>query len=546
MANLLDISGDKTTPIELMGAILRARAELMWFGGIGTYVKSNEETDYEVGDRTNDAIRINGADLRTKVVGEGANLGLTQRGRIEFARNGGRINMDAIDNAAGVDCSDHEVNIKILVDAALADGRIEPGDRKAFLESMTDVVSELVLKNHYDQSLGLTIAEGTSQLDRDSDGRLMRALERLGRLNRELEFLPGEERLEDLADSGQGLSRPELAILMSYTKATLFDALLASDLPEDPFLESYLLAYFPKHLQDKFPDLIAKHRLRREIIATELANEIVDTGGITFVHRLVELSGASVAEVARAFVVTMVLYKIDDIRDQIHALDNIVSAEIQTEMHLAIHYLLRHQMSWFLSLGRLDEIGATIERYEAGIRAVRDAPRSVVIGVEVSAIDERVKHLTEAGVNHELASTIATLKPMIAAGDIVDLSDCSKLPIDQVASAYFLMGAELRLDRLHETAGVLSAGEHYDRLAIKRIASDLGHYQRMVSEHALMSRQEATGNERVRAWLQENHAQVGRFRQLFGELEAAGGLNIAKLSLLASQMHDLVQSLRTP
>jgi glutamate dehydrogenase len=333
---------------------------------------------------------------------------------------------------------------------------------------------------------------------------------------------------------------------MSYTKATLFDALLASDLPDDPYLGTYLKAYFPKDLKDKFPDLIERHRLRREIIATELANEIVDTGGITFVHRLCELSGASVAEVARAFVVTMVLFRIDDIRDRIHALDNVVSADVQTEMHLEIHYLLRHEMAWFLSLGRLDEIGETIERYEAGIGEVRDAPRSVVIGVEVSAIDDRVKHLTEAGVDHELASTIATLKPLVASGDIVDLSQCSKLPIDQVASAYFLMGAELRLDRLRGTAGLLSAGEHYDRLAIKRIASDLAHYQRMVSEHALMSRDEETGNERVRAWLHENHMQVGRFRQLFGELEAAGGLNIAKLSLLGSQMHDLVQSLRTP
>lgn len=546
MASLLDLPVGSVTPIKLMEAILLARADLLWFGGIGTYVKSAEESHYEVGDRANDGIRIDGRALRAKVVGEGANLGLTQRGRIEFARNGGCINMDAIDNAAGVDCSDHEVNIKILVDAAMVDGRIEPEERKAFLEGMTEMVSELVLKNHYDQSLGLTIAEGTSQLDRDSDGRLMRALERIGRLNRELEFLPGEDNLEVMAESGQGLSRPELAILMSYTKATLFDALLASDLPDDPYLEAYLMAYFPQDLQDNFPDLIVQHRLRREIIATELANEIVDTGGITFAHRLCELSGASVAEVARAFVVTMALFRIDDIREQINGLDNIVSADIQTEMHLEIHYLLRHQVAWFLSLGRLGEIGQTIERYADGIAEVRNAPRSVVIGVEVSAIDQRVKHWTEAGVDHNLASSIATLRPMVASGDIVDLSHCSKLPIAQVASAYFLMGAELRLDRLRDTTSLLSAGEHYDRLAIKRIASDLAHYQQMVSEHALMTRSEETGNERVRAWLQENHTQVGRFRQLFGELEASGGLNIAKLSLLGSQMHDLVQSLRTP
>lgn len=530
----------------MIRAILRAKADLLWFGGIGTYVKSQDEGNNDVGDRANDGIRIDGRALRVQVVGEGANLGSTQRGRMEFARHGGKINMDAVDNAAGVDCSDHEVNIKILVDAALASGAITARERPGLLESMTDDVARLVIANHYDQTLALSIATSNSERDRDSDGRLMCTLETSGRLDRELEFLPSEEQLKEMAENDKGLSRPELAILMSYTKSDLFDRVLDSDLPEDPALSMLLISYFPERLAGRFPELVESHRLRREIIATELANQIVDIGGITFAHRMVELSGARMSDVARAFVVCCRLFDILGLRARINALDNQVTSAVQTEMHMELIGLLRRQVAWFLSMGRLSSIDETVKRYQTGIRAVHDAPRSVVIGFEVGAIEARVNHWTEEGVSHELASDIAILKPLSAAGDIVDLAERSRLVIDQVASAYFLMGAELRLDRLRAIASQLSSEEHYDRLAIKRIASDLAHYQRMVAEHALMTRSEKSGNERVHAWLLANSLQVTRFRQLFGELEAAGGLSIAKLSLLGSQMHDLVQTLRTP
>jgi glutamate dehydrogenase len=545
MAELFDLPSGKVTPNELIHGILRARADLMWFGGIGTYAKSEEETNYDVGDRANDAIRVNGRALRVKVIGEGANLGCTQQARIEFSRHGGRVNMDAVDNAAGVDCSDHEVNIKILVDAAVASGRLEESDRTQLLESMTNEVSDLVIENHYDQTLALSIAESASRIDRDADGRLMRSLEREGRLSRELEFLPSDERLKEMATSGVGLSRPELAILMSYTKSDLFDRILDSDLPEDPALGTLLEAYFPQTLTGRFPEFIHEHRLRREIIATELANQIVDIGGIAFAHRMVELSSARMSDVARAFVVSCELFDVHSIRSRINELDNQASASVQTEMHVELITLLRHQVAWLLSMGRLSSIGDTVAHYKQGIKEVREAPRSVVIGFEVGAIEKRVNHFTEEGVDHALASDVAILKPLSAAGDIVDLAEKSRLAVHQVASAYFLMGAELRLDRLRSIASQLTASEHYDRLATKRIVKDLAHYQRMVSEHALIWRSEKTGNERVHAWLLENSLQVTRFRQLFGELEAAGGLNIAKLSLLGSQMHDLVQSLRS-
>ncbi|TNE60115.1 MAG: NAD-glutamate dehydrogenase [Alphaproteobacteria bacterium] len=544
MAELLNIAPGKITPVDLMQAILRAKADLMWFGGIGTYVKSEEESAADVGDRTNDAIRINARELRVQVVGEGANLGCTQRGRMEFARHGGRINMDAIDNAAGVDCSDHEVNIKILIDAAVASGKLSVEERSDLLAAMTDEVAELVLKNHYEQTLALSVATSSAHGDRDSDGRLMRALEARGRLDRALEFLPSDERLKEMAEAGHGMARPALAVLMSYAKIDLFNRILDSELPEDPALNDLLVQYFPKVLAERFPEEVHNHRLRREIISTELANRMVNIGGITFAHRLVELTGARMSDVARAFVVSCQLFDVLELRRRINGFDNQISAALQTDMHTEIIGLLRQQVSWLLSMGRLSDIRETTERYRAGIKAVHDAPRSVVIGFEVGAIEARVNHFTDAGVDHDLASDIAILRPMAAAGDIVELAECSRLDIEQVASAYFLIGAELRLDRLRAIARQLSSTEHYDRLAIKRLVNDLAHYQRQVGEHALTSRTEKTGNERVHAWLLAHGVEVGRFRQLFDELETAGGLNIAKLSLLSSQMHDLVQSLR--
>ncbi len=544
MRAVFGLTQSQVTPVELINAILRVPADLLWFGGIGTYVKSSLESDHDVGDRANDTIRLNARELQVKVVGEGANLGCTQRARIEFAQKGGRINMDAVDNAAGVDCSDHEVNIKILIDSALAAGHLKSEDRTPLLEEMTDAVGAHVLQNDYDQTLALSIAEATSQHDRDSDGRLMRALERQSRLDRALEFLPSDEKLIEMAETNSGLTRPELAVLMSYTKTSIDDALLASDVPDDPYFEPMLKSYFPEVLQNRFESCILQHRLRRQIISTELANEVVDVAGITFAHRMSEITGASISDVAKAFYATMDLYRIRDLRQRINDLDNVVASEVQHEMHLEVHHLLRTQVQWLLSHGRLGELESTIGRYKSGIDAVFDAPRSVVVGLEVSAIDERIKHFSDSGVDLDLAGRVAILKPMSFAGDIVDLAHRSGLTVDHVASAYFLIGAELRLDRVRAAASTLFSGEHYDRLAIKRMTSDLSYYQRTVAGAALVTREESTGNERVMSWLKEHDEKVSRFRQLYGELEEAGGLNIAKLSLLNSQMHDLVQIIR--
>lgn len=543
---MLDIEAAELPPGDLIKAILKTRADLLWFGGIGTYLKSADETHLDVGDRANDAVRIDVDELNVKVIGEGANLGATQLGRIAFGRRGGRINMDAVDNAAGVDCSDHEVNIKILLDSAMASGKLKEDRRNVLLGEMTQAVSELVLRNNYDQTLAITLVESTGSEDRDADGRVMRALERDGRLDRDLEFLPGEDVLADLAERGLGLARPELAILMSYMKIALSEALLDSDVPDDPWLRTMLYDYFPRALREEFGDEIDRHRLRREIIATELANQIINIGGITFVHRLQEMSGAEPAQIAKAFVIARALHGLGHLRGRINALDNKVESELQTDMHRSIKELLRTQAGWFLSGNRMSDIGSTIERYRDGVRAVHDAPRTVVSGIEVVEIEETIAAYIQRGVEVDLASEIAILAPLSAACDMVDVAESTNVSVAEVTEAYFLVGSQLRLDRLRQDVRELVAGEHWDRLAIRRIGTDMTWYHRSLVEFALAHEADEEGAvASVSSWLSENEVPVGRFRQLFGELEATGGMNISKLSLLSSQMRDLVASLET-
>jgi glutamate dehydrogenase len=544
--DLLQLDVDTLPPNDLIKAILKTEADLLWFGGIGTYLKSREESHLDVGDRASDAIRIDVDELRVQVVGEGANLGCTQLGRVSFARKGGRINMDAVDNAAGVDCSDHEVNIKILLDSAMAAGKLAEADRNHLLEDMTSSVSELVLRNNYEQTLAITLVESTGHEDRDADGRVMRALERDGSLDRDLEFLPSDDDLAELAEAGLGLVRPELAVLMSYTKITLSESLLKSDVPDDPYLGKMLQNYFPRVLCEQFSEEIEHHRLRREIISTELANQIVNVGGITFIHRIQEMTGAEVAEIAKAFVIVRALFSLGPIRIRINALDNKVDAEVQSSMHRAVKSLVKQQAAWFLTGNRMGSIGETIDRYKTGIQAVHDAPRSIVSGVEVSEIEEAADGYIKKGVDEELAGEVAILMPMSASCDMVEVAERTKRQVNEVAEAYFSVGSELRLDRLRQDIRHVSAGEHWDRLAIKRIGTDMAHYQRKLVEFALVfdvSEDGAAGQ--VAQWLEKNDATIGRFKQLFGELEASGGINIAKLSLLSSQMRDLVNTLET-
>lgn len=325
------------TPADLMKAILQAPVDLLWNGGIGTYVKASTESHADVGDKANDAIRVDGADLRVKVVGEGGNLGLTQLGRIEFAQHGGKMNTDAIDNSAGVDTSDHEVNIKILLNAVVANGDLTVKQRNKLLAQMTDEVGHLVLRNNYAQNVAISNALAQSGSMLHAQQRFLRHLVREGHLDRALEFLPSDRQIRERLNTGQGLTGPETAVLLAYTKITVSDELLATSLPDDPYLQSLLFEYFPTALREKFREQIAGHALSREIVTTLLVNDTVNTGGTSFLHRLREETGASLDEIVRAQTAARAIFGSSAVWDAVEALDNVVAADVQTRIRLHSH-----------------------------------------------------------------------------------------------------------------------------------------------------------------------------------------------------------------
>ena len=370
--SLTGLTAASASPGEIIKVLLTAEVDLLWFGGIGTFVKSASQTNLEVGDRANDAVRVNGADLRAKAVGEGANLGLTQLGRVEYALAGGRLNTDAIDNSAGVDTSDHEVNIKILFSGPLRRGELSDEDRDALLTAMTADVANHVLRDNYDQTLALSVAQTRGGRDLESHARFIRNLERRGFIDRNVESLPGDDELRRRSQSGTGLTRPELAVLLAYAKLDLDAQLAASDLPDQPFFASELGKYFPALSVARFPDEMIHHRLRREIIATALANRIVNLGGVVFVHRIEEISSASGAPIARAFVLAEGAFDLTALKLRIDALDNLIAAPAQLGAYNEIAELLRRLGLWFLvNIPSRADLGDTIARYRKGVDALR-------------------------------------------------------------------------------------------------------------------------------------------------------------------------------
>ena len=388
----LGIEADRLTPAELIRALLRAPVDLLWNGGIGTYVKATAENNADVGDKANDAVRVDAGQLRARVVGEGGNLGLTQRGRVEYALAGGRINTDAIDNAGGVNCSDHEVNIKILLDAVVADGDLTAKQRNKLLAEMTDAVGERVLRGSYLQTQALSLALAQAPAMLDVHDRMMRRLEQAGRLDRDLEALPDGEEVGERRAAHIGLTQPELAVLLAYSKITLYAELLDSDLPEDPALTAELAGYFPAPLPTRYADRLAAHQLRREIVATRVTNGVVDRAGSTFVFRLQEDTGASAADIARAYAVARDVFDMRGFWAEVEALDLEVDASTQIAMLLEARRLVERATRWLLrSRPRPLDIGAEIERFAPGAAAVADALPGVLVSAEREAFEARVR-----------------------------------------------------------------------------------------------------------------------------------------------------------
>ncbi|HEX4301177.1 MAG TPA: NAD-glutamate dehydrogenase [Rhizomicrobium sp.] len=539
------VTADKLSPLELIKALLKAEIDLLFFGGIGTFIKAQGQSNLDAGDRANDAVRVNGGEIKAKVIGEGANLGATQLGRIEYARSGGRINTDAIDNSAGVDTSDHEVNLKILLGGPVRRGELTPDARDELLFAMTDDVAVHVLSDNYDQTLALSVAQSRAAKDLDAHGRYMRDLERRGRLDRVVEFLPSDTELQVLENEAKGLTRPELAVLLAYAKLDLDAEIVASDLPDDPAFAAVLAGYFPPAAVKRFPEALEQHRLKREIVSTSLANRLVNLAGPVFVSRMKEMSGASGARVARAFVVAEGAFGLAALKERIDKLDGIVPADIQTGMYTDISEILRRLGLWFITnVPANADLAATIALYRAGVENLRGTFSTMISPYEAQDTEGRIKQLQDAGAPLDVAEDVAVLPLMSSAPEIAQLARSKGLSVDLVAGAYFAMGATIGVDRLRGLAARIGAKEHWDRLAIRRIADDLFAGQRALTAEALAAADtaktsRADGVDAVKAWADSRGETLARAKSFLDALERSGDLSIAKLTLANSQIREL-------
>ncbi|MGW6274690.1 NAD-glutamate dehydrogenase [Streptomyces sp. NPDC055060] len=534
----------KMTPADLMKAILQAPVDLLWNGGIGTYVKSSAESNSDVGDKANDAIRVNGADLRVKVVGEGGNLGLTQLGRIEFARDGGHINTDAIDNSAGVDTSDHEVNIKILLNAVVGAGDMTVKQRNKFLAAMTDEVGTLVLRNNYAQNTALSNAVFQSPSLLHAHQRFMRRLVRDGHLNRDLEFLPTDRQIRELLSAGRGLSQPELAVLLAYTKITAADELIQTTLPDDEYLRGLLHAYFPQALREKFPEQVDGHALRREIITTVLVNDTVNTGGSTFLHRLREETGASLEEIVRAQLAAREIFGLSKVWDAVEALDNVVAADVQTRIRLHSRRLVERGTRWLLNNRPQPlQLAETIEFFREGVAEVWTELPKLLRGSDQEWYQSIRDELTGAGVPDELAQRVAGFSSAFPSLDIVAIADRTGKDPMAVAEVYYDLADRLRITQLMDRIIELPRADRWQSMARASIREDLyAAHAALTADVLAAGNGEDTPEQRFKAWEEKNAAILSRSRTTLDEIQSSDAFDLANLSVAMRTMRTLLRT----
>ena len=528
----------KATPQEVMNAILKAPVDLLWFGGIGTYVRASAESDEAAGDRANDAIRATGAQLRCKVIGEGANLGVTQRGRIEAAFAGIRLNTDAIDNSAGVNTSDVEVNLKIALSLPMRDGRLTRPDRNALLADMTEEVAALVLRNNYQQTLALSLAQRRGLDDLGFQQRLMQTLEKRQLLDRAVEFLPSDMEIVERRRRAEPLTRPELAVLLAYAKLVLHEDLVGSEVPNDPYLARELLRYFPESIANRFPDAIEHHRLRRDIISTNLANSMINRGGPAFVARIADQTGASVERIAAAFAAVRDSFSLTAINTAIEELDNRIDGADQLALFTAVQNLLIDRVVWFLRNVDLGQgLAGIVEHYRSGIAAVLGGLDAFLSPEAQRARGAETQRMMSDGVPDPLARTLAGLPMLASAADSILIADRTGRPVAEIAPIYFAAIAYFQLDRIVAAAGSIKLVDYFDQLAFDRALDSIGDAMRRLA--AEMARTGGSGTDAVTAWV-ERRDGVERVRQAVHEI-AASGLTLSKLTVAASMLGDLAR-----
>jgi glutamate dehydrogenase len=541
MAQLFGIAEEQVSPAELIQALLKAGVELLWFGGIGTYVKARTESHADVGDRANDALRIDAADIRARVIGEGANLGMTQRSRIEYALRGGRLNTDFIDNSGGVDCSDHEVNIKILLGEVERSGKLTRPKRDELLRGMTDEVAGLVLRDNYLQNQALSVTQLVSPHLLERFARFIRGLERGGRLDRTIEFLPDDEAIAARGKQGLGLTRPELCVLLSYAKMALYEEILPSDLPDAPFMQEDLKLYFPTPLQKSYAKAIGKHRLSREIIATAVTNSVVNRAGITFVHEVKEKTGLPAADIARAYVVTREVFGLRDLWARIEGLDNQVPAASQAAMLLDCGRLVERGTVWFLSECRQPlDIGSQIKAYSSGIQELGGKLEEMISVGDRTLLANQVAALVAKGVPEDLTRRISCLGWMGQLLDVVRISKGASVTAAQVGKAYFMIGSRFGFDWLRRAAGSLPTDKVWDKLAVTAIVDDLFSQQSELTARVVSSVRKGGDAERaIDDWIAERRPLVTRTEQLLAELQAVGTPDLAMLAVANRQLKSM-------
>ena len=538
MKELTKLTQDAVTPNELIRAILKAEADLLWFGGIGTYIRASSETNDDAGDRANDAIRIEAPELNLSVIGEGANLGMTQLARIEFARNGGRVNSDAVDNSAGVNSSDLEVNIKIAAGSIVSAGKLDISQRNELLVEMTDEVAEKCLRNNYLQTLAISLGEKRGNSELGYQQRLIRELESISLLDREIEYLPSDSEIAEKMQGGQSLTRPELAVLLAYAKIDLYDQLIASTVPDDPFLSKELMAYFPETLQNRYGEFIESHRLRREIIATRLANAIVNRGGSTIIVRLKDETGRDVSEIAKAFTSVMAIFSLDQLYRQIDQLDNQISGDLQLDLYLEVQQLLRRAIIWFLKYADTSAgTSENIDFYQSGISTYTEKLPEILTDFQQQKSNQIYERFVNGGVSEEFSEKLAYLEYLVNGLQVTLEAQLASKSVVEVASMFRDISTLLRLDEIREKAGGLTRGDHFDSIAINSALSSLDNAHRQIVRQAVEASNQPGEHEKI--WIEQNTENLRRTRRSIDDILDGGGLSLSKLTVAVAQISEL-------
>ena len=538
---LLGLDSARATPPQVIQAILRLPVDLLWNGGIGTYVKASWESHAAIGDRTNDAVRVDGRDLRCRVLGEGGNLGCSQLGRIEFALKGGRVNTDFVDNSGGVDCSDHEVNIKILLDVVRRRARLATGTRNRLLANMTDEVARLVLRDNYLQSQAISLQQATAAERLGEHAHFIRSLELAGLLDRALEFLPSAEDIEERRRAGQGLVRPELAMVLSYAKIALNQQLIQSDVPEDPYLGGELDRYFPDRLTRRYAKLLGEHPLRREIIVTATTNSIVNRMGPTFVARTQQDTGADAAAVARAYSIAREAFEVRELWTAIERLDNGISAAVQYAMVQDTIALIRQVTYWLIQRHRnVLGIEQQVGRLRPGIRGIASALPKGLDGLERQAFDARAGELAAAGVPSGLARQVAACSALQCAPDIVELGQARGMAVEAAAAAYFRVGADFGLDWLRRQIEGLQITAHWHAVARGSLREAFYETQRGLVQRVLEETRERDPAQAVERWVRQHGAAADHARSVVNDIRAQPiAMDFASLSVALQAVRRL-------